>query len=178
MAQMARCKMKTKMARTILIAGALILCAGVSFSQSREEQRTTLRGLKGIVVVVEDLEPGIGGEGGLTPAQIRTDAELRIRKASIRILSAQEGFKVAGFPRLYINAQVRKLTPRQFPCAIKVQVLQEMKLVRNPAMQCSASSWEVAALGVANDMRTIREDLGDLIDMFINDYLSVNPAEK
>lgn len=90
----------------------------------------------------------------------------------------KKGSRLRGFHVIYINAQVRKLTPRQFPYAIKVQVLQEMKLVRNPAMQCSASSWEVAALGVANDMRTIREDLGDLIDMFINDYLSVNPAEK
>jgi len=41
-------------------------------------------------------------------------------------------------------------------------------------MQCSASSWGIAALGVANDMRTIRQDLADLVDSFINDYLAAN----
>src|SRR5438034_777368 len=78
-----------EMAKRILIAGALIFHAGMAFGQSRQEQRATLRGLKGIVVAIEDLEPEIEREG-LTSAQIRTDAELKIHKANIQILPLNE----------------------------------------------------------------------------------------
>ncbi len=84
------------MIRLLLIAGALIIfCSDAAFGQTREEQTATLRGLKGILVVVEDLDAEIEREG-LTSVQIRTDAELRIRKASIQILNLKEGIKARG----------------------------------------------------------------------------------
>src|SRR2546429_6513667 len=77
-----------------------------SWAMDREGTRATLRGVEGVRVVIEDLGPEVE-RAGLTKQQLQTDVELRLRQASIRILTTkEERFGTPGAPYLYINVNV------------------------------------------------------------------------
>jgi hypothetical protein len=62
---------------------------------------------------------------------------------------------------------------------IRADLSQEVILERNPNIQISAITWsrgKIGTVGEAN-LSQIRTSLKDLIDGFINDYLSVNPTK-
>jgi hypothetical protein len=66
----------------------------LSFALDDEYSRESLRGLRGVHVIVEVLRPAVK-KGGLTEAMIRTDTELKLRLAGIRVLTQDEALKEA-----------------------------------------------------------------------------------
>jgi hypothetical protein len=55
-----------------------------------------------------------------------------------------------------------------------------VRLDRDPSIKIfAATTWDVAELGTVGrvNLRSIRERIKDLVDMFINAYLSVNPKK-
>ena len=140
--------------------------------------RATLRGLKGFEVLIEDIAPE-AKEDGLTKDLIKTDVELRLRKAGIRVLTKEESPKIPQSQYLYINVIAGKHKESEFySIAIFVDLKQEVYLKRNPSITVLASTWSVATVGgvSASQMKSnVREQLGDLMDKFINAYLAVNP---
>src|SRR5262249_26285995 len=78
-----------------------------------EHTRATLRGLRVVEVVVEDI-PKDAEADGRTTQQIQTDVELRLRKAGIRVLSKTESLKTPGDPALYIGVSTFKDTDLSF----------------------------------------------------------------
>src|SRR5262245_50071404 len=72
-----------------------------------EEDRASLRGLHGVRVVVEAMEPNIERDG-LTRQQILTDVELRLRKSGIRVLTREERQRAPGQPWLYVRVSTRQ----------------------------------------------------------------------
>jgi hypothetical protein len=83
----------TKTLTRIFLALALAAPA-LSFASDDEYTRESLRGLHGVYVLVEDLRPEVE-QAGLTVAMIRTDAELKLRLAGIRVLT-QGGTRASG----------------------------------------------------------------------------------
>ena len=149
--------------KTLLSFGLLLLCSGgITLGQTREQSKASLRGLRGVFVLVADLELEIKQEG-LSVTQLQTDVELRIRKAGIQVLTKEQWHETAGEPYLYVNVHARVLDQGQFPYNVMVQLKQDVILVRNPSMQTPAVSWQMGGLGVAGDMKTIREFLGDAV---------------
>jgi hypothetical protein len=55
--------------------------------------------------------------------------------------------------------------------------MEEATLVRNPKIRDLVTTWNKGMTGFAsiNVSRNIRQNVGDVIDLFINDYLAVNP---
>jgi hypothetical protein len=139
-------------------------------------RRESLRGLKGLEVVVEVIEPQ-AERLGLTRAQVQTDVELRLRKAGIRVLTEEEAER-QGSTYLYINitASEARDVPGLYSYLIDLSFRQRVILERDQSIRTIAATWNIASKGVvgANKLRNLREIVADYIDEFINDYLAAN----
>jgi hypothetical protein len=85
--------------------GSIGISGGGSWASDDKYARATLRGIEGVNVAIESLEPEVE-RAGLVRQQIETDVELRLRKAGIRVLTEEERQGTPGAPYLYINVNV------------------------------------------------------------------------
>ena len=170
--------------RVACVAVALVALAGsflwIALARADGKfERATLRGLKGVQVVVEELRPEIE-RAGLKKQQLQTDVELRLRKAGIRVLTRKERLKTPGTPLLYLNVNaLTAVDNKAVVFGISVELNQEVRLVRDPKIIVDATTWSTDSVGIAdvNNIRDIRRRVGDRVDVFINAYLAMNPKK-
>ncbi len=83
--------MKTYKRITFILGIVLVLplMSSFGFAGDHKVSRETLRGIKGIFVRVESLSSEIRKKG-LNKQKIRTDVELKLGKAGIKVLSLEE----------------------------------------------------------------------------------------
>ncbi len=138
--------------------------------------RQSLRGLKGVYVFVENLEPQIE-KAGLTRNSVRRDVELMLRKAKIKILSKGEWFDVTGSPYLYVNANVLKLPDtKEYIYSVNIALKQNVYPVREAIEILGAATWSVGGIiGITPSLDKIRASVREQVNKFIKTYLSVNP---
>jgi len=91
------------------------------------------------------------------------------------VLTQQESSSTArGY--LYVNVNT-KATEELYAIAIDLSFVQPVLLARDPSITVStASTWSsnsVATVG-KHRLRGVRDGIKDILDYFINDYLSVN----
>jgi len=149
-----------------------------AFAQDDENNRRTLRGLRGVNVVIEFLKPQVKGER-LTEDWLRADTELRLRGAGIEVLSKRENQMTPGRPSLYINVNILKY--RYIPVYVyksSLELVQDVYLVRAFEIRTGAVTWSVSTTGVAPKVEDVRTSMGELLDYFVNAYLSANPKER
>ncbi len=151
------------------------------------EKRETLRGLTGLAVLVEEVSRDLE-RAGLSRSQLQTDAELRLRKAGIRVLTPEEALATAGGPFLYINVSGGRVRSEDgflfhgsllgYGVCIRVSLHQEVRLARDPAVTAyDAETWSsdgILQMVDVSSLRLIRESVADQVDQFINAYLAVN----
>jgi hypothetical protein len=162
-----------------LILALLLLASTGAQGLDTEENRATLRGLNGVRVVVEAIEPNIEREG-LTRQQILTDAELRLRKAGIRVLTEQERFSAPGRPWLCVRVLTYQVPGLMaYALTIEVQLYQNTSLERAPHLTVSTVTWSTSSIGAAGriHVRNMYSLVTDRVDRVINAYLSVNPEQ-
>ena len=150
--------------------------AGVAAADDSELARATLAGLKGVAIIVEQLPPEVE-RAGLKRAVLQTDAELKLRVAGIRVLTQEELDNDPAYPYLYIQPTIL-LRGGAYACS--VQLHQRVLVVRSHALEVVASTWSAGGAGVApmNEVpERVRGALKDLVDEFINAYLSANPKK-
>ena len=135
-------------------------------------ERDILKGIPVIQVMVDPLEPDAERDG-LTNTQLKTDVEVRLRKAGIRVASS------GLFPVLrLIVKELKRSASEKCVYALRLELLQEIALVRNRSVSFNAATWEYSYLGeVGADKfsRTVRDNVADMVDHFINAYLEYNP---
>ena|SRR5665213_693769 len=140
--------------------------------------RETLRGLNSFSVLVEELGQ-TALDLGLSVAQLRTATELRLRLAGIAIVSDEESADIPGAPYLYVNLLAIGKVPGTISYTILLSLEQAATMERNPKIRAVAAvTWStasIATVGSAKAAEEVRNDLEELIDQFINAYLSVNP---
>lgn len=176
--------------RTVVKSVGVIVLALMCVSASRNrgtasnappgdwgEQRDSLRGLKGVHVIVGKIAPAAVG-AGVYQEQIRVDTELNLRRAGIRVLTADEWINEPGAPVLEVDLAV--VGPADAPMwgySITVALMQDVSLLRAPASRGSATTWKVSAPGVVgvDKIGKLRGEIPGLVDWFVNDYLAVNP---
>ena len=142
-----------------------------------ENERNTLRGLKGIYVFVGKLKEELIRDG-LTTDDLRTDAESKLRLRGIRVLSEQEWYKEPGGPHLYIDINVLKLNPtKTYIFAISVSVKQGVSLIRSPGIEVFGITWSTWGVGISTELQDIRLRLEENLDRFVRAYMSVNPKK-
>jgi hypothetical protein len=135
--------------------------------------RVSLRGLESIQVVVEELQPEVE-QNGLTAIAVRTDVELKLRQAGIRVLDTTAA--------IWLHVSVSVLTSKDgiWPFMIQVELSQPVALARDPSiLMASIYTWSVSGFGKVGrlNVRSLRDDVRDQVDKFINAYLAANPKK-
>jgi hypothetical protein len=169
-------KMRAKIAVVALVL--VLLVPGISHALT--DKQKALIGLKGLKVVVE--APPEAERLRLTKNQIKTDVELRLRKAGIRVLTEEQWLKTPGAPYLYVKvtAVIRPNIPIYayniiYPYNIIVALCEQVMLFRGISVEGTIWISTITRLVEKNKIRLIRESVGDLVDKFINDYMAANP---
>ncbi len=172
------------MRRTPLLLFASFLTVVLSTSISAQSLgKETLRGLKGVYVLVENLDADTE-RAGLWKSQIQTDAELKLRKAGVRVATETESINDYGFATLYINVGTNSLKGSNtglYAFNVTIQAEQMARLARLPATLPPVVSvtYEVigqfGTVGESHLRDQLRSVVNDGIDTFLNDYLAVNP---
>lgn len=171
--------------RLWIAASLVFVLAKVGWTENASPIRS-LKGLKGVGVLIENFDED-AKKSGLSVSQLQADVELRLRKVGIKVLSAPEYIAVAGAPYLYVRVTV--ITPGSgspfyglFACSYVVMLRQSVFLERDPSVQCNGvTTWEKGGIGMYGENRVVeelRKSVGDMTDMFLNDYLTANPVER
>ncbi len=178
--------MKRKLTLIILVIMAFCVGQRVHAAADNPYKRCTLRGLNGVHVMLENVRAEVE-RLGLTKQQMQTDVELRLRKAGIRVLSKKEYQRAPGTPQLYVNVNFSIHEASGF-CAfsVNVELEQQVILIRSPEVRIEgkifpvASTWNTGCTGFVgiSNIRTVRENVRDEVDIFINAYLAENPKGK
>ncbi len=162
----------------LLAAGLLFFVMLSSQAQSRDtvpQGVSSLAGLSGVGVVIEDIDPAIEREG-FTAVQIQKDVEEKLRTAGIKILSEEALTKSPGMPYLYVNIFTFK-DEDIYAYHITLELKQMVSLVRKPAVKQSVATWKISGGGTvgAQKLPTIRTTVGEYINAFIKAYFAANP---
>ncbi|MGD2127072.1 MAG: hypothetical protein PVG99_13390 [Desulfobacteraceae bacterium] len=152
----------------------LISPASLALTGEPTHEPDVLRNLKGVNVVVENLDPEIERDG-LAAGTIRTDSLLRLRQSGIEIVPLKERLRIEGTPYLYVNIRVMRLKPKGYVYGVMVELHEQFVIPR-----LGSASWVITyrtrgAGGFAYRLPTIRDAARDQLEEFINAYLSVNP---
>jgi SPOR domain len=126
--------------------------------------RATLKGITSVFVVVENLDDD-AKKIGLTEESIKTDVELKLLMAGMNF--ATNGFTVPGNTHLHVNVGVLP------PQAASIQV--ELLLRRNSEPVFGATNWSLHGEITNPTLQGIRDFIKQLVDQFLNAWLSVNP---
>jgi hypothetical protein len=148
------------------------------FAQDDKLSRQTLRGIKGVHVVIEFLKPEIE-EDGLTEDRLRKEAELKFQKAGIKVLSERENQMAPGRPQIYMNLNILKY--KYFPVYIyhnRVELVQDVYLGRASTIRTGAVTWSISTAGVATSLEGTKASMENLMDYFLDAYVSVNPKQR
>ena len=161
-----------KYKRSIFITVLMLVLSTSVFAGDIKSDRETLKNLKGVYVHVQGLNQDIE-QAGLSKNQIRTDVELKLRLAGIKVLTLLEHYEGKGAPYLHIYLDSHKTEKGEFVYSLSFGIIQEVRLVRNNTIT-DAITWSISGVGY-NNIEGIRAHIKDRADKFINDYLSVNP---
>ena len=163
----------------VLIGGSVVQAQVESFEVGKRVIRGSLKGLKGMYVMVGNY-PDIKKDG-LRESTIKTDVELKLRMAGIKVLTKEECIKDPGNPYLWIGVHSFKNEIIDiYAYCIIVELKQRVILSRDKKIECPATTWfttvNIGTVG-ANNVNSLRDNIKDRVDVFINDYLAVNPKE-
>jgi hypothetical protein len=191
--------------RSLIRMFVLTLLVSVLGLAQKPVETRSLSGLKAVDVLIEKLDRDIE-HAGLSREQLKTDIELRLRKAGITLLAdlpevdwqkvpnstdkkEWDKFLTAAMAlgdarrqraTLYLN--VESLKEEDFYIYhIELDVQQDAVLERDKEIYApGTATWDRAVLGMAGKAHDVplylRQRVATLVDEFINDYLSVNPV--
>jgi hypothetical protein len=152
-----------------------------AFAIDSDLTRRTLFGIRGVHVMVEDLQPSLkdyGPKFSLSNTQIEKDVEIRLRAAGISILTREQWLKTIGRPLLYISVNSHD---DKFRVAydIRIDLKQIVSMEANPDTKTFANTWSINMTGMAtiDNLDVIKINVGTLVDRFTKAYWSVNKKQ-
>jgi len=154
----------------VLLIALKSLCAN---SQDGDSRRFTLKGIDAVSVAVEPL-PSSARALNLSAENIQTDVELKLRLAGIRVVTKEERVKISGGPFIYVLVNI---TDDVKAANVRVLLAQDAVLERNFEFAPGLPTWEESVLVTNPNAQVVRNEVKDLLDMFLNAWLSVNPKK-
>ena len=145
-----------------------------AFAGDSELERTSLRGLKGIKILVEKMPPQLENDG-LNRKKLIVDIESRLKKAGIEVFNEEEVKKIPGLPYLYLNVNaVKNPRDKQYSYNIVIELKQVVLLRRNPTISVFGTTWSTSRTGTVELKRLskMRDDTITLLDIFIKEETS------
>jgi hypothetical protein len=158
----------------IACTALLLSLAPIARAGDTENERRTLKGLKGMEVFIVAIPPA-AEQNGLTKSAIQTDVELKLRQAAITVLDLKPGQ-----PWLSVEVEMGIRTESPWTYSISVELHQSVILTRDPSIFFSdATTWSAGSFGSVPKAQvgTLRDDIKDIVDKFVNAYLAVNPKK-
>jgi hypothetical protein len=160
--------MQTTLATLCLI---LMSLPAIGRASDTEFSRRTLKGIKAVGVIVENLREE--APKGLTEQQLQNDVELRLRDAGIPVVPSDQ----ARAPYLYVRVNSMKLpNSPQYVYTIGIELNQAVKIARDSRMLAVAATWDKGGTGCTSSPQSIRDGVAAYVDKFIAAYLSANPT--
>jgi len=162
----------------VFVGVLLVVAAPVRADDER--QRQTLAGLKGVSIVVEDVNPDVEKDG-LTAATLHTDMEQELRQAGIAVLTENQAARAPGAPHLYLKLSAMKHGAGFYAFHIQLGVRQRVILLRASRGIGFATTWSATdVLGTVAwaNLPSIRDDVMTKVDQFVKAYLAVNPTSR
>ncbi len=168
--------MKTKCKVLVMLFLFTMGCVSDVSAQQPKYEIESLRGLKGVSVEIEKLSFNIEKDG-LKREQIKTDVELKLRLAGIKVVTEEESINEPGQPYLFVNVNSNKSELGFYSFSITIELNQLVLLIRDLDTIFTACTWSTKTVGFAGVEKVgqIRDYIKDDVDLFINDYLFVNP---
>lgn len=182
--------MKTK--KYWILAAVVICCIvflsatvfGISIGEKIQLERigiSTLHGLEGVNPVVSLIAGKETKLHSISEHSLQNKVELEFRKAGIRVADANVG------GRFHVLVKVEKISDLSvYYIYVIAELVQEVRLTRDPAIRAMAATWssqfepmcQGAFAGEAVVDKMVEEEIGEVITIFINDYLAANPKEQ
>ena len=156
-----------------------ILCVSITPAQSTQASQDSLRGIKSLHVVVEEIPADVASQTSVTTQQIQTDVELRLRRSSIIVTTEK--------PDAILVVVVNPIPVQQtdgrlvgiIAFSANIWMEQWIRTEKNPKNVFLAPTWRTSATSYTSTTlfsQMCRDRvLPDLLDRFINDYLAANP---
>lgn len=160
----------------------LLLCTIAvlpAFAEDADVSRGTLKGLRGVCVLVENIQPNIqkyAQKYGLSAPQIQKEIEQRLRAAGIRVVSGNDWLNMPGRPALYVNINTHETEKYWYAYDIKLELRQIVFLEANPKVRTLTGTWYINMTGMANigNLHVIKNDTMVLVERFVGAYRAVN----
>ena len=139
------------------------------------EPKDTLCGLKGVMVFIEDIDTDVENHG-VTKSLLKKEVESRLKQADIPVLTTDEVFTMPGKPYLYLNLTTHNTGIELYSYSIRIELNQDVSMIRDPSIRASATTWIANVVGVvgARNLPAVTEDVTQLTDKFIHDYVAAN----
>ncbi len=105
--------------------------------------------------------------GGLSDEQLNT--ELRLRQSRIKVSDTALEY-------VYVRVTTMKVSNGGWAYSAHIGVNQMVTFYRN-MFRCTAETWDTGMIGTVSSrefVSAVRENVGDLVDRFINAYLAEN----
>jgi hypothetical protein len=177
----------------------LILPAVVCRADDRARDRASLRGIKTVVVKVHSFEQEWASElakAGLKEAVLQASIERQLEKFGITVIPEEASKKTE--TEGILNVRVKFLDPeppkktfltseeekiegiapkKRYVYAIRLNFRQPASLRRTPAITVFAITWQTESMGLRR-LALIREDFENVVNVFIEAYLSENQDIK
>src|SRR5882672_8515945 len=115
--------MKTALGALALLSGAVV--SSLVGQGNTKDSRQTLAGLTGVYVSVEVLT-GDAQRNELWETQLRTDVELRLREAGVKVVAMEDIKSIPGLPYLYVGVGTLEIrsTPGLYALSVNVDFVQ------------------------------------------------------
>ena len=175
------------------------LSAVVGHTDDRAKDRASLRGIKTVFVRVHTFEHEWASElakAGLKEAVLQASIERQLEKSGIAVIPEEASKKTD--TEGILNVRVKFLNPeppkksfltseedkieridpkKKYVYAIRLNFRQPASLRRNPEATVFAITWQTESVGLRR-LALIREDFENVVNAFIEAYLSENPNIK
>ncbi|MCX5809940.1 MAG: hypothetical protein NTX36_11315 [Proteobacteria bacterium] len=150
-----------------------IMIVAPAFGVDAELTRQTIKGLEGVSVIVEDIQPNIqkyAQKAGITKEQIQKDVEAKLKSNGIKVLTKDEWLKTPGRPVLYVNINTHETEKYWYAYNVRLELKQVVSLEANPSIKTLASTWSIDITGVANigTLGVIKNAVDGLVSRFIS----------
>ena len=164
--------------RTLCIAVALTLPSGLSAAGDSELDRATMRGLKAVNVVIDEIDPKIPKEG-VPSVELQVRIEKSLKDAGIVVDAAATEF--VGLTIVGVRGSGGGVVGRgsQWALSFTIGLYQPVLLSRDRNVRTVTKTWEFGTIVMA-DPKLLKqasiESADELSAHFIAAYRSVNPS--
>ena len=157
--------------KSLLVPLLFLVPAATGGANDAPLDRATLRGLKSVGVVMDQLDPDLQ-KAGLTQTDLQSHLEAKLTEAAVPVDPAASDF---------VGLRLTSVRGARGPFAVSlsVGVYQPVELVRDKSLRTSTATWEVETILMAEPKilrQAMFESIDELAGRLATAWRSANPA--